>query len=305
MRLDEDKELFNSWIIQTGKRFNILEEYVEKDYWLVFLLKKMFAKHPSYVFKGGTSLSKCYHLINRFSEDIDISYPVPFDEIITADKKRKIKGVTQSVKELGLEISNKDNIRCLKYFNQLIVTYPSLFSDNKIEKSIVVELAAQIPSFPYNKLSIQSFIGEYLKTIGRDDLVTLYELEPFEVNVQALSRTVVDKTFAICDYYLSNKTNKHSRHLYDLYKISTVLSYDENLIALFKQVREYRRTLKVCLSAKEGIILSDVLDKIIKDDFFKEDYQKTTFFLLYDQINYQTCLKTLIKLQSFLKQHDL
>lgn len=50
-----------------GDSLYVLEEYIEKDYWLVNILKSILSKDPDYVFKGGTSLSKCYHLINRLS----------------------------------------------------------------------------------------------------------------------------------------------------------------------------------------------------------------------------------------------
>ena len=44
------------------------------------------------------------------------------------------------------------------------------------------------------------------------DLLVDYRLEPFEMKVQGLDRTLADKVFAICDYHLQNKVGKHSRH---------------------------------------------------------------------------------------------
>ena len=81
MRLDSDQELFKTAIEAVEKENKILREYVEKDYWIVLLLKEIFHQDQEYVFKGGTSLSKCHRLIKRFSEDIDISYEEPFVEI--------------------------------------------------------------------------------------------------------------------------------------------------------------------------------------------------------------------------------
>ncbi len=47
---------------------------VEKDYYVTMILKNLVMKCPECVFKGGTSLSKCHHVIDRFSEDIDITF---------------------------------------------------------------------------------------------------------------------------------------------------------------------------------------------------------------------------------------
>ena len=305
MRLDEDEKLFVTLIESTAKASKIIDEYVEKDYWLVLILKHIFSKGSGYVFKGGTSLSKCHHLINRFSEDIDISYTEPYSEARISEISRKFKGITSSVREIGLNIMNKDDLRRSAYFNQFICPYPSVLSSNRIDKNIIVELAAQTPSFPADKKTIQSFIGEYLHKNGRDDLVFKYDLEPFEIDVQSLSRTLVDKTFAICDYYLSHKCDRHSRHLYDLYKIIPTVSLDKALVELFLEVRVFRSKISICHSAKEGIYISDVLRDVISSNSFKNDYNTNAFALLYEEVNYNTCVKTLEVLQHFLEENKL
>ena len=65
-----------------------------------------------------------------------------------------------------------------------------------------------------------------------------YSLEPFEVVVQSLARTIIDKTFAICDYHIDKRYKKHSRHLYDLYKIMSSYPLNDELVNIFKEVRE-------------------------------------------------------------------
>ena len=66
----EKLELF----IQISKRVNLNEVAIEKDWWVTAVLRALFALPyaDNLSFKGGTSLSKCYNLIARFSEDIDI-----------------------------------------------------------------------------------------------------------------------------------------------------------------------------------------------------------------------------------------
>ncbi len=73
MKLHEDKKLFNEAIRATAQRMDILDIYIEKDYWVCFALHTIFEGNfkDMVVFKGGTALSKCHQIIERFSEDID------------------------------------------------------------------------------------------------------------------------------------------------------------------------------------------------------------------------------------------
>lgn len=73
MLLHTNLENFRLLIIDAGNYWGLEDEYIEKDYYASLFLKKLQEIEPNIVFKGGTSLSKCYGLINRFSEDIDIS----------------------------------------------------------------------------------------------------------------------------------------------------------------------------------------------------------------------------------------
>lgn len=70
--LHNDKEAFYDIILATSNALGIEMAIVEKDYYVSLLLKEINKNYPDIIFKGGTSLSKCYKIINRFSEDIDI-----------------------------------------------------------------------------------------------------------------------------------------------------------------------------------------------------------------------------------------
>ena len=74
MKLHENKTLFNQAVRFTAQELGILDIYVEKDYWVTFALKIIFSSDVAgyTIFKGGTALSKCYGIIERFSEDIDL-----------------------------------------------------------------------------------------------------------------------------------------------------------------------------------------------------------------------------------------
>ncbi|MGF7232925.1 nucleotidyl transferase AbiEii/AbiGii toxin family protein [Arachidicoccus sp.] len=74
MKLHENITLYTDAIRFTAQQMNLPPEYIEKDYWVTFALYKIFKNEigKETVFKGGTALSKCFNLIQRFSEDIDL-----------------------------------------------------------------------------------------------------------------------------------------------------------------------------------------------------------------------------------------
>jgi len=76
MKLHHNIQLFQDAVRVTAQQMNIPPEFVEKDYWVTYVLFAIFNSKigNETVFKGGTSLSKCYKLIERFSEDIDLVF---------------------------------------------------------------------------------------------------------------------------------------------------------------------------------------------------------------------------------------
>lgn len=74
MYLHEDRELFREVVVSTAEELGLVVPIVEKDYYVTMILKYLAQECPECVFKGGTSLSKCHHVIDRFSEDIDIAF---------------------------------------------------------------------------------------------------------------------------------------------------------------------------------------------------------------------------------------
>ena len=94
MILHKDTLAFTNAIQATSGYLNILPAFIEKDYWITFVLQRLNESpfRDIVVFKGGTSLSKGFKIISRFSEDIDIA-------IIDADKYpgNKLKGLIRVV----------------------------------------------------------------------------------------------------------------------------------------------------------------------------------------------------------------
>lgn len=91
MYLHEDLELFKDVISATSEAQNDRDfAIIKKDYYVTMILKLLSENAPDCVFKGGTSLSKCHKVIDRFSEDIDIS----FSNVLTQGQRKKLKDVT-------------------------------------------------------------------------------------------------------------------------------------------------------------------------------------------------------------------
>ena len=115
MYLHENRELFQEIIESASEALREDIEVVEKDYYVTMILKLLSEKLENVVFKGGTSLSKGYHAINRFSEDIDIT----FDSHIGEGKRKALKyKVMQKISgELKMPIANWESIESDKDYN--------------------------------------------------------------------------------------------------------------------------------------------------------------------------------------------
>ena len=88
--LHKDRENFEQIILKVSEDTGIDASIVEKDYYVTLFLKRIVEVIPNIIFKGGTSLSKCYKLIKRFSEDIDLNIEV--ETRPTEGQRKKVKG---------------------------------------------------------------------------------------------------------------------------------------------------------------------------------------------------------------------
>ena len=291
MYLHDDKSLFKKMIQDVSDTMNILDAVVEKDYYVSLILKEIATFSDKVVFKGGTSLSKALNVINRFSEDIDIS----FSEHIGASRRKKLKYniIAPIAQKLGLTITNFDKAQSDRDINNYIFEYkPICNSHVHIVTAVKVETSLITAVFPFKVMPIGNYIADYAKDISLKD----YGLEPFMMNVQALERTLIDKVFAICDYYLTGKPRRISRHIYDIHKILPLINFDEQFKKLVQKVREIRCSLDIGQSAKIGININQLLKEICDKDFFKADYENVTQFFIFDNTKYKETKNSLKKI---------
>ncbi len=153
MNLHKDTKLFEQAIRATAQQMEIKVEFVEKDYWITIVLNRLAESplHSEAVFKGGTSLSKGYGLIERFSEDVDIAIINNNDKTGNEIKNliRKIeKEITGDLNELIIEgITSKGSRHRKSVFE-----YGSFDKKNKNNK-----LIEEINSFANPSLIIRHF----------------------------------------------------------------------------------------------------------------------------------------------------
>lgn len=293
--LHEDREEFKNAVLFTADRNRITPAAVEKDYYVTLILNGLKDRLPFIVFKGGTSLSKCHKVINRFSEDIDVTIDTKLSQGQMGKVKDAIKAVAE---ELGITIPNIDETRSRRSYNKYLLVYDSVIEklNDDLQPMVILESSFAEVSFPTVVLPVHSFIGDMLLQ-EEPQLVEIYGLQPFEMKVQGIDRTMVDKVFAICDYHMKGDVRRHSRHIYDIYKLLPLVPIDNNLRKLVKEVREVRaKNVSICHSAQSGVNVPEILMFIINNEIYRADYETVTYRILEEKIPYDTCIEAVRKI---------
>lgn len=295
----EDRELLHDIVITVSERSGLEENIVEKDYYVTLILKELIKRKPDIIFKGGTSLSKAYHVIDRFSEDIDIT----FTEHIGESRRRKLKyNVMKAIgEELDMEIQNWQSIESDKDYNHYDFLYEATTSlaENVLKPYVKVETALMSYAYPTEEREISNIIFEYLKDDNMD-IIEKYDLTPFKMKVQSLTRTFIDKIFAICDYYMNGKASRNSRHLYDVYKLYPYIDFNDEFRNLLIEVRKSRSEMdiKITPSARDDIDILEKVEEIVKEQFYKKDYEDSTMKLISDEIKYEDVIDRYLDLMT-------
>lgn len=207
--------------------------FVEKDFWVVELLRSVSkplalvpvdGKQPSAkaMFKGGTSLSKAFRLINRFSEDVDILVAVDGYGAVARDK-RVLRPICDRVqKDLGVD---DDHVSRLPYkagvSRNVDYVYPRGFDSGIIRPGVRLEMGIRGGTLPGTVTAeIQSYIADYIVRERID--ADFVELEPVSIEVIAPVRTLAEKLALLHHAGCRAKDGDASlldtagRHFYDL-----------------------------------------------------------------------------------------
>ena len=221
MKLHHNIKLFSDTLRAAAQQLDIKLEFVEKDYWITLVLSRLAkSKYVSdAVFKGGTSLSKGYNLIERFSTDVDIA--IINDSAKTGNEIKTIirnieKEITADLTEIQVEGVTSKGSR----FRKSVFEYGSIDKSNANNK-LIVEVNSFANPFPFKLLSIKSFVFDFLIQTGNEKYVAEYNLQPFEVNVLSKEQTLLEKLVSLIRFsFEENPVESISgkiRHFYDLY----------------------------------------------------------------------------------------
>lgn len=304
MKLHLNKKLFEDTIIVVADQTGLNRAIIEKDYFVTLMLKTIVAKEPNTIFKGGTSLSKCYKIIDRFSEDIDLNldniYEIPWSE----RSKYKAK-IIESAQDLNLVLANPDQVKDKQMLNHYKIKYPNNFEGDFLKPLVEVETYYRLPAYPYEEKEATCIIYDYLvQNDANESLIETFHLHPFKVKTQTKERTFIDKTFAICDYYLEGRVERLSRHIYDLHMLLPLLPLNKETEAFFKEIRKIRTADKKCHSAPNDVDICEILNSIIETDYFKPDYEKLTFQLINEKVSYEDVITSIKVIRDWILTHE-
>jgi predicted nucleotidyltransferase component of viral defense system len=260
MKLHEDKNLFRDAVRATAEFKDIREVYIEKDYWVTFALKTIFSDPvgKDTIFKGGTALSKCFNLIERFSEDIDL---VVIRREGDSDNalKNKIRDVSKAVESVLPEIEIQGITRKRGNNRKTAHTYSKEFSGEygQVRDTIIVEASWLGSSEPNVDHHLSTYIYEMMKAKGQSDMSEKYDLLPFELKVLAVRRTLCEKIMSLVRFShtedpITDLRNK-IRHTYDLH----LMLKDKEVQAFFES-DDFDRLLKTVARDDVASYRSDV-----------------------------------------------
>lgn len=303
--LNRSMEEITEVIEATSRKSGLASSIVEKDLWVCYILDYLFNRcdyKDFFEFKGGTSLSKAYDLIDRMSEDIDIvlnSEIIDFKfskDLFNKSNNQKNKLVEELnnralefyknkllkviTNDLSNEINKELNISLRDEELAIYIEYPSSYNSSYIKNAVKIEIGPIASWTPYETKKIKSYVSTYYPN--------LFDNVSFDVRVTLPVRTFWEK--AVILHQEANRENgkipqRYSRHYYDLYKMyySNVKNDAMNNLGLLEDVRLftmtfYNRPWAKFEEAKPGTFklipknLDDLKNdyKLMESMFFKE-----------------------------------
>lgn len=299
-------------IEQVSARADMSVKSIEKDWWVTLVLKALFSlpMRQHFVFKGGTSLSKAWKLIERFSEDVDIALApeafgrkyerTPSHSYVKALKKEGCAYTSTVIKNalgeqlanmgippgmITLELEEVDPKMPDKDPQTLFVRYPSLYEPNPYIADIVkLEFGVRSLKEPFADVAIQSIIAEVFPTPS-------YTEKPFTVAAVEPRKTFMEKLFLLHEKFSTERENiiiaeRQSRHLSDLVRMTNLgiaqqAFDDQNLYSTLLQHRcHYVRLKNVNYESMSMTNLWIIPPPIVMEQY-RRDYEAMRREMLY------------------------
>lgn len=238
---------FGPTVDAVAERFDISATAVEKDYWVGEVLRLLAATFPDdFIFKGGTSLSKGYGIVERFSEDIDVLVLPGERGRGAVDKLMKAMGEVAAA-GVGGKASGVGSAESSRH-RSFAVSYPTHRERTPlITTSVLLEMGVRGGPQPNDRVVIGCLLGDALGAAGID-LAEYEDLAPFEVTVLHPARTLLEKLVHVHELAIqlaADETRpapaRSGRHFYDVHQ----LLGDDRVLAL---LQDREQTLDVVAS---------------------------------------------------------
>lgn len=295
---------------------NIPAAMIEKDFWVCWTLNRVFSDlemQKILCFKGGTSLSKVFGVIERFSEDIDLI--LDWDTITNAEdiiqpSKTKQDQKNKEINETAqayISTTLKDKVSQLvgdicsvssdgSDKNTLLVEYPKGIVDTYLLPHIKLEIGPLAAWTPNEKHPIKPYIDN-IENIKITDII---------VSTIILERTFWEKVTILHreHFRTEEKANpeRYSRHYYDLYKIGNSKFFDVAISRkdLLEQVVEFKKTFYPCGWARYDLAVPGTIKLLPTEEnikFLKDDYQKMKGMIFGEYPSWESILSYLKDLE--------
>lgn len=308
MNLHEHKKDFNELVSIVAVKMNLPESAIARDYFIVLLLDNLANSEyaSKCVFKGGTSLSKCYPgSIERFSEDIDLTFLGINKSDNYCDKIiKKIEQVMTrefKTKKIPNERYKRSKSMYVWFTNE----------QNKIK----LEIGSNVKPDPYSVKTLKSYIHEYLEET-MPQYIEKYNLKSVSLNVLNIERTFVDKLMAVKRHAVCGTLFKKVRHIYDVTKLYEL----EEIQNFLKDKEELKRIIKLTKETDSYYLTKRNISKdynplgkfdfdsfkIYFNDEIKSIYENMHNDLLYtnERQSFEKALKTFEQINKLLKELD-
>lgn len=220
-RLIDDPDAVAVLADRVSRDTGIPGAHVEKDFWVTEVIRGVVASAArqgiEVLFKGGTSLSKVFSMIDRFSEDVDMLVILTEDSVGARDRALKTlaEGATRSTGLAGVVVGDtttKGTKRSVRYH------YRDLGVDaSGLSAGVLLELGTRGGGLGAARASLRSLIAENVKDIAGEP-----EAESVEVRVLAPWRTLVEKLVLLHTAHVSPQPDaavRGARHFYDVYRL--------------------------------------------------------------------------------------
>lgn len=287
---------------------------IEKDWWVTVTLKALFQTdcRDSLIFKGGTSLSKGFNIIERFSEDIDLAISHSFFGIEKTNKSQrdKLKKLARryiqetlsaqldaQLKDMGITGYTIENVTQVQDKNGewkpidsdkdptvILLHYPSIVEDtiSYIPPRVKIEISCLSMDEPTEERDIHSLICETFEEEDTDANCKIRTVVP--------TRTFLEKLFLLAEEFQKDKPRsvRMSRHLYDLEKLMDT-EYGREALAdrtLYDAIVEHRRAYYALKYVNYDLHAPASINFMIPEqtiESWKADYSDMRRFFIYGQ----------------------